>query len=109
MVASDLPHLLTALRYAHASSPLHDHVEIHPVDSSAWIIFEAKIDMLRDPEAEVASRTEIFLTQFVFLHLETAFKDLFSLLSAHCHMAGNLLITSNRECTHSIACLGEDR
>lgn len=55
-------------------APKHN-VVIHAVDTNVWIILDAKINMLLDAKAKVASETEVSSLQFILTHLKQQ-KDL---------------------------------
>src|ERR1700753_3321778 len=56
-------------------------------------------------EAEVASCREVTLLQFVFLDFETALENFLCLWAANGDMNSNLFITTDTECSDSIASL----
>lgn len=59
--------------------------------------------MFANPESEVASLREVLLPQFVFLDFEPALEDLFGFGAAHGDVDGDLLVTSDTECSDGVA------
>lgn len=101
-----------AARYSHPflSSPSrvfeknsHNAVKVHSVNTDSWVILDAQIDVLRDTEAEVSSLRKVLLAQLVLLDLQTTLDDLLSLGSADGDVYGNLLVTTDTECTDGVA------
>jgi hypothetical protein len=83
---------------------LHAAVEIHAVDTDRRVVLDAKIDVLRDAEAEVASLAEVALPQLVLLDLEAALEDLLCLGPADGDVDGDLLVTADAEGSDGVAC-----
>lgn len=100
-MATDMSRLSLALTDT-TTRAAHMNVEVHTVDTSRRIIFHAKIDVLADAEAEVASLGEILVAKFVLLNFETPLENLSSLLAANGDMARDLLITANSEGTDGV-------
>uniref|UniRef100_A0A2P2KAN8 Uncharacterized protein n=1 Tax=Rhizophora mucronata TaxID=61149 RepID=A0A2P2KAN8_RHIMU len=48
-----------------------NNVEVHPIDSSRWIILDTQVNMLLNTKTKAASITEVPPQQFVFLHLQS--------------------------------------
>ena len=65
--------------------------------------------MLGDSKAEVARLAEVPPDELKLLHLESRLQELQRLISSHSHMTRDLLVTSDREGSHCVPCLGEDR
>lgn len=51
-------------------SAQHD-VEVHAVDTNAWVVLDAQVDVLLDAEAKVAGVREVVLAQLVLTHLDS--------------------------------------
>ena len=76
---------------------VHAAVEIHAVDTDRWVVLDAKINVLRDAEAEVARLAEVALPQLVLLDLEATLEDLLCLGPADGDVDGDLLVTADTE------------
>jgi len=81
----------------------HAAVEVHAVDTDRRVVLDAQIDVLGDAETEVASLGEVALPQLVLLDLEAALENLLCLGAANCDVDGDLLVTSDTECTDGVA------
>ena len=66
------------------------------------ILLDAKINVLLDTKPEAAGLTEVPPQQLVLLDLQATLQQLHRLLSPHCHVARNLLITPNSKRPHSV-------
>merc|ERR1740138_242188 len=88
--------------------PREVHVEVHAVDAGAGIVLDAEVDVLGDAEAEAAVLREVALPELVLLHLEALLEDLLGLLSAHGHVAGDLLVAAHPEGADGEPALGEE-
>jgi len=86
----------------------HAAVEVHSVNSNGWVVLDAQIDVFADTEAEVASLGEVASPQLVFLDLETTLQDFLSLWTPNGDVHGDLLVTTDTECSHSVAGLAVD-
>lgn len=84
----------------------HAAVEVHAVDTDAWIVLDAQIDVLRNTEAEVASLGEVALAQLVLLDLEATLENLDGLLAADGNVDSDLLVSADTEGTDGVAGLG---
>jgi len=82
---------------------LHAAIEIHPVNTNRRVILDAQIDMFTDAEPEVACLREVLLAELVFFDLETALENFFCFGAADCDVNGDLLITTDSECTDCVA------
>lgn len=87
---------------------LHDDVEVHTVDTDAGIVFDSKIDMFLDTEAEGTGVGEVAHLEFVFLDLESLVEDLFGLGASDGAVARDLFVTSDTEGSDGVSGLGED-
>merc|ERR1712111_189777 len=67
-----------------------------------WIILDSQIYVFLDAKSKVASVTEIALSQFILLHLQSTLQDFFSFSSSNGAMASNFFITLNTKRTHSV-------
>ena len=83
-------------------------VEIHTVDTSAWVVLDTEIDVLLDTETEVSTLSKVSVLKFVLLNLQTLLKDLLGLLTSDGNMAGDLVVSANTEGSDSISSLRED-
>jgi len=81
----------------------HAAVEVHAVDTDRRVVLDPQINVLGDAEAEVASLGEVALPQLVLLDLEAALENLLCLGAANCDVDGDLLVTSDTECTDGVA------
>ncbi len=102
MQPSTIDHLYD---YARGQVDSHAAVKVHSVDTDCRIILDAQIDVFADPETEVARLGEVSLSQLVFLDLQATLQDLLCLWSPDGDMYGDLLVTTNTECSYSVACL----
>merc|ERR1719231_1380709 len=71
--------------------------KVHAVDSCAWIVLDTEVDVLSDTKAEAAVLAKVTLTKLVLFDLQPLFDDFHGLLATHCHVASDLLVTSNTE------------
>ena len=46
------------------------NVEVHAVDTDAWVVLDAQVDVLLNAEAKVACVGEVVLAQLVLTHLD---------------------------------------
>lgn len=83
--------------------PCHANVEVHAVDTDTRVVLDTKIDVFADTEAEVAGFGEVALPQFVFLDLEATLEDFLCFRAADGDVDGDLLVTSDTECSHGVA------
>jgi hypothetical protein len=83
---------------------VHSHaaVEIHSVDTNRRVVLDAQIDVFADTETEVASLRKVALPQLVLLDLEATLQDLLCLGSPDCNVHGDLLVTTDTECSDGI-------
>ena len=70
------------------SLPGEDNIEIHPIDTNAWIIFDSEIDVFLDSKPKVTSGGEVSFLQFIFSHLESI---------QHIHLEMEMNFTYQRE------------
>merc|ERR1719244_1455715 len=96
VLESNMSGLATSVTDIHARST-HDHVKVHSIDSNAWVILDAKINVFLDTEAKVSVLGEVLSSQLILLDLKSTLQDLFSLGSPDSAMNGNLLISSDTE------------
>ena len=82
---------------------LHAAVEVHAVDTNRRVVLDSQIDMLRDPESEIACVAEVLFSEFVLFDFQTTLEDLFGFGTADCDMYGNLLVTSDTEGSDSVS------
>merc|ERR1740138_1590312 len=92
-----------------AAWPGKMHVEVHAIDASARVVFDAQVNVLSDAEAEASIPGEILLSELVLFDLQALLENLFGLLAPHSHMACNLLVAAYAERTNSHSALGEER
>lgn len=57
--------------------------KIHTKNTSGWIIFQSKIDVLIDTKAEATSVGEVFSLKLILLDLQATVEDLLSLLATN--------------------------
>jgi hypothetical protein len=81
----------------------HAAVKVHAVNTDRWVVFDTQIDVFADTKAEVASFRKVSLSQFVLLNLEATFKNFLSLWSTDSNMDSNLFVTTDTECSNSVA------
>jgi len=86
----------------------HAAVEIHSIDTNSRVVLDTKIDVFADTETEVASLGEVALAEFVFLDLQSTLQDFLSLWSTDGDMYGNLLVTTDTECSDGVSGLAVD-
>lgn len=72
------------------------------------IVLDTQIDVFVDTEAKVAGFREVAVAQFVFLNLQAAFEDFFSLGAADGNVNSDLFVTANTEGTDGVTGLGVD-
>ena len=72
---ADASRLPPAVAHVGAGSAQHD-VEVHAIDADRRVVLDAKIDVLLDPEPEVAVHGEVITTELVLAHLKTEFENI---------------------------------
>ena len=85
-------------------SNVHAAVEVHAVDTNRRVVLDAKIDVLRDTEAEVARLAEVALPQLILLDLEATLENLLCLGAADGDVDGDLLVTADTEGSDGVSC-----
>lgn len=85
-----------------------DYIEVHAIDSNAWIIFDTKINVFLDPKSKVASVRKVSFAQLILTHLETSLQDFFCLGTSDCAVNSNLLIPPDPKGTDSVTSFGKD-
>merc|ERR1719228_1202799 len=75
VLESNTSSLATSVADVHAGSS-HYHVEVHTIDTDAWIILDAKINVFLDTKSKVSILGEVLPSQFVLLNLQSTLKDL---------------------------------
>ena len=83
----------------------HAGIEIHSVDTNCWIVLDTKIDVLGNTETKVASLREVALAKLVLLDLEATLENLLCLWTTDGNVDSNFLVTTDTECTDSVASL----
>ena len=78
VLESNTSSLATSVTNVHAG-PAHDHVEVHTIDTDAWVILDAKINVLLDTETEVSIFREVLSSQLVLLDLQSSLENLLGL------------------------------
>ena len=78
------------------------------VNTDGRIVLDTKIDVFLDTETEVTSLREVASQKFVFLDLETTFKNLLSLGTTDGNVDRDLFVTTDTEGTDGVAGLGVD-
>ena len=81
----------------------HNTVEVHSVNSNTRVVLDTEIDVLRDTKSKVASLREVALAELVLLDLEATLEDLLCLGPTDSDVDSNLLVTTDTECTDSVA------
>jgi len=81
---------------------LHHHVEIHTVNTGVGIIFDTKIDVLRDTETPVPILGEVLAAKLELLHGKTLGNDVLGLVPTHSDVRRDLLVTPDTESTHGV-------
>jgi hypothetical protein len=81
-------------------------IEIHTVNTCAWIVLDTKIDVLLDTETEVSALTEVSLLELVLLDLQSLLKDLLGLLASNGDMARDLVVSTDSERSDSVSGYG---
>jgi Uri superfamily endonuclease len=56
-----------------------------------------------DTKTKVTSCREVSLSQFVFLDLQSTFKNFFGFRSSDCDMDSDLFVTTDTECSDSVS------
>jgi hypothetical protein len=80
---------------------LKDHIEIHTKNTSVGIVFDTKVNVFLNTEAEITGIGEVTFSKFEFFDFKSFFQDFFGLISSDGHMEGNLFISLNTERTNS--------
>lgn len=79
-------------------------IEVHTIDTSAWVVLDPEINVLLNAEPEATLSSEVLVLKLVLLDLQAFLKDLFGLLSSHSNMTGDLIVTADTEASDRIAC-----
>lgn len=66
------------------------------------ILLDAEINVLLNTKTKAASFTEIPPEQLILLHLQSTLQQLHGLLTPHCHVASDLLITPDTKRPHGV-------
>ena len=66
------------MSHVHAG-PAEDDKEVHTIDTDAWVILDAKINVLLDTETEVSVFREVLSSQLVLLYLQSSLENLLGL------------------------------
>ena len=66
------------MSHVHAR-PAEDDKEVHTIDTNAWVILDAKINVLLDTETEVSIFREVLSSQLVLLDLQSSLENLLGL------------------------------
>jgi hypothetical protein len=80
----------------------HAAVEVHSVNTNRRVVLDTEIDVFADTEAEITSLREVALSEFVFLDLQSTLQDFLGLWSTDCDVHGNLLVTTDTECSDGV-------
>ena len=83
----------------------HLNIEVHTVDTSAWVVLDTEIDVLLETETKVSTLSEVSVLKLLFLNLQTLLEDLLGLLASDGNMARNLIVTANTERSDSVSSL----
>ena len=129
MVDSNAALLVTALANGEARAS-KNNIEVHSIDTDAWVILDSQIDVLLDTKSKVAGAGEGVLVQLVFLdlrsrvqctneivsltvffsrnvhnvtHLQATLKNLLCLGTTDGAVDRDLLVTTDTERSHSVA------
>ena len=81
----------------------HAAVEIHSVNTNSGVVLDTEIDVFADSETEVASLREVTLAELVLLDLQATLENLLSLWSSDGDMDGDLLVTTDTECSDGVS------
>lgn len=87
----------------------HAAVKVHSVDTDGRIVLDVQVNVLLDTESKVSGRREVRFLQFVLPDLESSLKNFLSFWSSYGDVDGDLLVTSDSECSDCVSCLGVDR
>jgi len=81
----------------------HAAVEIHSVNTNRRVVLDAEIDVFADTETKVASLREVAFAKLIFLDLQSTLQNFLSLWSTDGDMYGDLFVTTDTECSDSVA------
>lgn len=70
-------------------------VEVHSVDSSAWVVSKSEIDVLLDTKSEVSILRETALFELVLLDSKSSFEQIFGFVSSDGDVGGDFLSSSD--------------
>lgn len=107
MLESDLAGLDPPVGHVEAGAAQHD-VEVQAVNADRRVVLDAQVDVFLDSEAEVAGGGEVVAAQLVLAHLQAALQDLLGLGATDRAVDGDLLVTTDAERAHGVACLRVD-
>jgi hypothetical protein len=85
---------------------LKDNIEVHTENTGVGIIFDTKVNVFLNTEAEVTGVGEVTFSKFEFFDFKSFFQDFFGLFSSDGDMEGNLFISLNTERTDGVSGFG---
>ena len=85
---------------------LEDDIEVHTENTGVGIIFDTKVNVFLNTEAEVTGVGEVTFSKFEFFDFKSFFQDFFGLFSSNGDMEGNLFISLNNERTDGVSGFG---
>eukprot|EP00353_Schmidingerella_taraikaensis_P004815 CAMPEP_0185577922 /NCGR_PEP_ID=MMETSP0434-20130131/11472_1 /TAXON_ID=626734 ORGANISM="Favella taraikaensis, Strain Fe Narragansett Bay" /NCGR_SAMPLE_ID=MMETSP0434 /ASSEMBLY_ACC=CAM_ASM_000379 /LENGTH=183 /DNA_ID=CAMNT_0028195617 /DNA_START=50 /DNA_END=598 /DNA_ORIENTATION=- len=85
-----------------------DDEEVKAVDTRGRVVLDAKVDVLVDAKAKVASGGEVLALELVLLDAEAALDEVHRRVAADGDVARDNLVTADAELAHGVAGLAPD-
>jgi hypothetical protein len=85
---------------------LEDDIKVHAENTGVGIIFDTKVNVFLNTEAEVTGVGKVTFSKFEFFDFKSFFQDFFGLFSSDGDMEGNLFISLNTERTDGVSGFG---
>lgn len=85
------------------------NVKVHSVNTDTWVVLDSHVDMLVNSESEVTRVAKVLGQDLVVLAAKSKVDELHGTFTADSHVARDVLVTTDRKGTDSVASLGEYR
>ena len=99
--SSSLGHSLTGF--------LKNNIEIHTENTGIGIVFDTKVNVFLNTEAEITGVGEVTFSKFEFFDFKSFFQDFFGLFASDCDVESDLFVSLNTERTDGVSGFGGHR
>ena len=96
--SSSLGHSLTGF--------LQNHIEVHTENTGVGIVFDTKVNVFLNTEAEITGVGEVTFSKFKFFDFKSFFQDFFGLFTSNGHVERDLFVSLNTERTDGVSGFG---